>query len=78
MTLDRSDRKTIVEACYALGIGTPAFYSDFVGVAFNPDGTPVLLALTWKKVPKKLREKLAGRRIKIVELNKSSTWVTIY
>jgi hypothetical protein len=78
LTADRGDKKMITEACYAMGIGTPYFYDNIVGIAFNPEGTPVLLALTWRKIPLKVREKMSGRKIKMVEFNRSSEWVTVY
>lgn len=65
------------QALWMLGLGNITFY-DFDGVAFTNEGDPVLFVTTAETIPLKVRKRLEGKRIKIVELNEVTDYVTVY
>jgi hypothetical protein len=77
-----NQKRQIIESCYRLGIGTPAFCKDIVGVAFNRDGVPVLLVHKRGAIPQELLRKCEGKRIRIVKVpalkGDEEDWVVLH
>lgn len=70
-------KNIVKQVLWLSGVGNISFYS-FDGIGFLNDGTPVLFTSTPKKVPLKVRKACEGKKIKIVEMNTRSKWVTAY